>query len=354
MHFANKLKLPHFMAAATLAGAAAFATTGANATDYETGMQELNIEDPAGNRDLQGFVWYPTTQTERTVRAHGNQVWQAITVLPDAEPAAGEFPIVVLSHGMFGNARNQAWLAQELVADGYIVAAIDHPGTTTFNRDADERRMMWKRPQDVSRVIDHLTEDWKLSGIADSNQIYAAGHSLGGWTVAALAGAQYDGEAFSSFCEGQQDELVCNIFQGWKVGQDPAELELMQQDLSDDRISAFVLFDMGGAQTFSTSSVAAIDRPTLVYGAAAQQEGALDLDVASRAFVQAMPSENVTYIEGETYAHFDFLGVCTEHALDILRAEVPDDVYVCEDGTDARRAEHDVIAAEVSAFFKAN
>ncbi|MEN0088367.1 MAG: alpha/beta fold hydrolase, partial [Pseudomonadota bacterium] len=278
---------------------------------------------------------------------------EAITVLPDAEPAAGEFPIVVLSHGMFGNARNQAWLAQELVAEGYVVAAIDHPGTTTFNRDADERRMMWKRPQDLSRTIDFLTTEWKLSGVLNQDRIFAAGHSLGGWTVAALAGAKYDHSAFNSFCEGTDDELVCGIFQGWKVGEDPTETPQMEQDLSDDRIDGFVLFDLGGTQTFSKSSLASIDRPMLVYGAPAGEAESIDLDVESRAFAEALPSASVTYQEPAGYGHFDFLAVCTSQALEVLQAEVPDDVYVCRDGTEARRAKHDAIAQDVIEFFSA-
>lgn len=54
------------------------------------------------------------------------------------------------------------WLAPELAQQGYIVAAPDHPGTTTFNKDADQAAKLWERPHDLSRVIDVLTTDPNL------------------------------------------------------------------------------------------------------------------------------------------------------------------------------------------------
>lgn len=59
------------------------------------------------------------------------------------------------------------WLAPELAQQGYIVAAPDHPGTTTFNKDADQAAKLWERPHDLSRVIDVLTTDPKLAGKVD-------------------------------------------------------------------------------------------------------------------------------------------------------------------------------------------
>ena len=318
------------------------------AQDATTGMQTLMIPDTQGTRHLEGFLWYPA-ETALTEPAHGNAVWEPILVAPDATARPGPFPLVVLSHGMFGNARNQAWLADRLVAQGYAVAAIDHPGTSTFNRDPDHQRQLWNRPRDISRVIDHLADDPRI----DASRIYMAGHSLGGFTAVALAGGRYDPDGFDAFCADMPDDLVCGIFDRWHVARSPEDRAAMAQDLSDNRIRAFAVFDLGGTQTFSTESLGAIDSPMLVYGAPVDLEG-LNLDVESRALVAALPSALTTYHEPETLAHFDFLGVCTENGLAILKEEEPDDVFVCEEGRDARRAEHAQIASEVAAFFAAH
>ena len=198
----------------------------AGAQEYNTGLMQMNVAD--ADRPLDGFLWYPTEEEGRSLRAHGNAVWEAIRVMPDAAPADGARPLVVLSHGMFGNARNQAWLAAELTAAGYVVAAIDHPGTSTFQRDPDDARELWERPHDISRTIDHVLAMAEVE--IDEDRIFMAGHSLGGWTAMMLAGGQYDTARIDGYCEANPDDLVCGIFQMWQVGMAEADRAVIAQD----------------------------------------------------------------------------------------------------------------------------
>ena len=330
--------------AISLCASAAFAG------EVRTGMEEITILDAEGNRHLSGFMWYPTTQQGDAVQAHGNAVWEGIPVLPSAQPMAGNRPLVVMSHGMFGNARNQAWLAEALVAEGFIVAAIDHPGTSTFQRDPDHRRELWERPKDISRLIDFMTTDSDQSSLVDDTRVFMAGHSLGGYTATALAGGRFDPEKWDAFCAEAGRELVCGIFDAWSVAKSPEDRAAMSADLSDARIRGFAVFDLGGTQTFSTDSLGQISTSMLVYGAPEDING-VDLDIESRALVSALNTDIVTYHEPKGLAHFDFLGVCTDKALAILKEQEPEDVFVCEKGREERRREHDRIASEVSAFF---
>jgi predicted dienelactone hydrolase len=319
------------------------------AQTHQTGLIEFAVADPEGGRRTDGFLWYPTDMTEDLVRAHGNAVWEPIRVAPDAKPVAGPHPLVVLSHGMFGNARNQAWLAEGLVAQGFIVAAIDHPGTSTFLRDPDQRRELWERPRDISRTINTVLNDPRIGALVDRERIFVAGHSLGGFTAVELAGARFDPVRWDRFCADQPEETVCGLFDDWKVAKTPKDRVEMAADLSDPRIKAFVVFDLGGTQTFSLESLGAIDRPLLVYGAPMDIHG-LDLEIESRALVATLPAAMVTYHEPPTLAHFDFLGVCTEDGLAILQEEEPDDAFVCEGGRAERESEHDQIIREVVSF----
>ncbi len=325
----------------------ALAASSVAAQEYSTGLMQMNVPDAA--RPLDGFLWYPTEAEGRTLRAHGNAVWEAIRVMPDATPADGAQPLVVLSHGMFGNSRNQAWLAAELTAAGYIVAAVDHPGTSTFQRDPDDARELWERPHDISRTIDHILAMEEVE--VDEDRIFMAGHSLGGWTAMMLAGGQYDTARIDAYCAADPEDLVCGIFQMWRVGMAEDDRAVIEQDWSDPRLAGVAVFDLGGTQTFSDTSLAAIETPLIVFGAPIANSG-IDLDVESRALVAALP-EGVRYVEPEDLAHFDFLGRCTDRAHEILMEENPDDVMVCENGREERARDHAMIAEAVIAFFDA-
>ncbi|KIN61936.1 putative dienelactone hydrolase [Sulfitobacter noctilucicola] len=323
----------------------------AQADTMNTGITALTVTDSRTDRPLEGFLWYPTTENGRIETHHTNAVWQGIEAIEDAAPAEGKHPFVVLSHGMYGNAMNQTWLADALVDEGYIVAAISHPGTSTWSRDPDHARQMWDRPADISRVIGHALSDPSLSGLIDAERIYMAGHSLGGFTAMALAGAQYDAEGFEAFCADQPDELVCGIFANWQVGKTPEDRAAMSADLSDSRIKGFGVFDLGGTQTFSAQSLAAIERPLLVIGAPVDIAG-LDLDIESRALRAALPETQVTYLEPETLSHFDFLSVCKPAAMEILAEEEPGDEIICKNGDAEREADHALIVKAVVAAFQ--
>ncbi len=333
-----------------LATVLAALSVSARAQAHQPAMTAIAVTDPDGGRDLEGFLWYPTDASGPVTHDFQSKVWVGTRVVKDANFAAGRFPLVVLSHGMFGNAYNQAWLAAALAKRGYIVAAISHPGTSTWSRDPDQRRQLWERPGDISRLIDHVLSAPGLANHVDAERIFMAGHSLGGFTAVALAGGRYDAAKLNEFCERTPGELVCGIFNGWKIAKTPADRAAMEADLSDPRIRAFAVFDLGGTQSFSTASLRRIDRPMLVFGAPIMNSG-LTLDIESRALIDALPPERTEYIEPETLSHFDFLGQCKAGGLELLAREEPGDEIICINGGAPRAAKHKMIIDAVARFF---
>ncbi len=333
-----------------LAGVCAAFAAAAQAQPYQPGMANLDIPDAVSGRDLSGFVWYPTDATAPLSYDFESEVWVGTQVVMEAEPASGQFPLVVLSHGMFGNSYNQAWFASALAERGYVVAAINHPGTSTWSRDPDLTRQLWERPKDVSRVIDHATTSPDLARLVDSDRVFMAGHSLGGFAAIALAGARYDAASLQRFCDETPGELACGILAGWQIAQTPEDRAQMEADLSDPRIKAFAVFDLGGTQSFSDTSLRQIDRPMLVFGAPIMSSG-LTLDIESRALVAALPAGVARYIEPETLSHFDFLGLCKPGGFEILAKEEPGDEIICADGGAPRAAKHEMIIEVVAEFF---
>ena len=322
----------------------------AKAQPYQTGLIPLHVVDTQQERPLNGFIWYPTEETHGFKKHHENAVWVGIEAIPDAKPATGPFPLIVLSHGMFGNARNQSWLAVELAKQGFVVAAINHPGTSSRLRDPDDRRQLWERPKDITRAIDFFLAQPVLSEHIDPKRIFMAGHSLGGFTGVALAGGRYDHDKITDFCTEYPTDLVCNVIEQWNIAQTPRDRKDMEADLSDPRIKKFAIFDLGGTQTFSINSLNSINRDMLVIGAPINIGGE-DLDIESRALAKALPKEYVRYAEPATLSHFDFLAECTPRAIDILKSEEPGEEVICISGGAERRIDHALISAMVIEFF---
>ena len=323
----------------------------ASAETFTPAMRSILIEDAV--RPMEAILWYPTAHGAPMQQVHRNGVWVGVEVANDAQPMAGAHPLVILSHGMYGNARNQNWLAVELVKAGYIVASLNHPGTSTRARDPDDARQIWERAKDVTRAIDSLLENADLSPNIDPARIFMAGHSLGGMTGAQLAGARYDPAQIDATCAADPGALICEIIELWQLGKTPADRAAIAQDLHEPRIKGFALLDPGASQVFSAQSLGAIRAPVLVIGAPKDAPGALDLNVEARALIAQLAPGNATYIEPESLSHFDFLGLCTERAIPILESETPGDGMVCVDGTNERVADHAIIAKAVIDFFAA-
>ncbi len=321
------------------------------ADENTMGWQKFKVSDAQKDRPVSGLIWYPAENDARVKRIQSNGVWVGVDAAKKATPLAGTHPLVVLSHGMYGNERNQNWLAQALVSQGYVVASLSHPGTSTWLRDPEDARQLWERPRDVSRVITHLLGDKTFAPLIDPNAIFMGGHSLGGWTAVWLAGGRYDGAKVKAECAADPSDLICEIGDMWRIAKTPEDTKAMEQDLSDPRIKAIAVFDLGGTQTFDFDTLNAIKTPLLVFGAPKPSMGALDLDRESRALVAQLPKETTRYIEPATLTHFDFLGVCTERGMEILEDEVAGDGELCEGGTDERIADHALIANAVIDFF---
>ncbi|WP_245514062.1 hypothetical protein [Antarcticimicrobium luteum] len=93
----------------------------------------------------------------------------------------------------------------------------------------------------AARMIDFAVSPGAFPVQIDPDQVFMAGHSLGGFTALALAGARYDIERLERFCEATPDELVCGIFADWDIAQTFEDRVQMQNDLSDGRIPAFAV-----------------------------------------------------------------------------------------------------------------
>ena len=113
----------------------------------------------------------------------------------------GKLPLIVFSPGFGACNTDYEALTSALARAGYAVAAPDHADSSCTGSGAGtpeapfDKPQAWsehtyeKRGRDLGEVIDALKGDTELSARIDTGRIGLMGHSLGGYTVLALAGA---------------------------------------------------------------------------------------------------------------------------------------------------------------------
>ncbi|HEX6500626.1 MAG TPA: alpha/beta hydrolase [Micromonosporaceae bacterium] len=151
---------------------------------YQVGVRHLALSRGA-TRPLPTIVWYPTVKTG-----------------PHAPPgelstvAPGRFPLILLSHGLYGLPESFDPLARRWVHAGFVVAAPTYPHTSTLAPKV-ERADIPNQPADASYVITQLlrladTSGDPFAGHLDPRLVAAAGHSAGGYTTAGLLSSRRD------------------------------------------------------------------------------------------------------------------------------------------------------------------
>ncbi len=95
-----------------------------------------------------------------------------------AKPLAGDWPLVILSHGYPGNRLLLSHLGETLASRGYLVASIDHRGSTYADKRAFVETLV-NRPLDTRAVADHF----------DAQAYAIIGYSMGGYGALVAGGA---------------------------------------------------------------------------------------------------------------------------------------------------------------------
>jgi len=299
------------------------------------GFQSTTLPDPHHERPLEMVVWYPSATTATAQSIADDAVFVGSSAVPDATPVAGAHPLVVLSHGYRGNWSNQAWLASALAHQGYIVAAVNHPGTTTHDRSPQAAAQLGQRPADLSRAIDAVTRQADKFGVVAKDRIAVVGHSLGGWTALEIAGARFDPDLFAGDCTAHPQLSSCKVYQQMNPVSTPALKTALAGILRDERVTAVVSLDLGLSRGMTSQSLATLPVPSLVIAAGAPSQD-LPAALESADLAKRLPPASSRYIEIADASHFSFMSQCKPGAEALLEEDSPGDGIICRDGEAAR------------------
>ncbi|WP_107667149.1 alpha/beta hydrolase [Cyanothece sp. BG0011] len=180
-------------------------------------------------------------------------------------------PVVVISHGLASRPEDFGKWARHLASYGYVVAVPQHPGsdiqqTKAFleglSRQIFIREEFIDRPLDISYTIDELerrNEGW-FSGKLDLNNVGVMGHSFGGYTVLAVAGATPDFERLKQMCDLEIGDLNTALLLQCRA----LKLERKDYNFKDERVTALFVVNPVNSGLFGSKSLAKIDIPVFI------------------------------------------------------------------------------------------
>lgn len=165
------------------------------------GYRTLTI---AGDTPATVALFYPTAVPDRAVPMGP---WLPV-VAPGAPASDAKLKgLILISHGTGGTELNHHNLATRLARDGYLVAALRHTGDNWQDRSLiSSGRYFSERPLQLSRVLDALLASSEWGERIPTEHIGAVGHSAGGYSVLALAGAQAESLRSAQHCRTAQDD----------------------------------------------------------------------------------------------------------------------------------------------------
>jgi predicted dienelactone hydrolase len=174
------------------------------------------LTDASRKRKLTLEVWYPAkleaNQNEKTTyKAEIGAIKFDLSGLAarDAALETGKFPLVILSHGQPGSRYMMSYLTEHLASRGYVVAAIDHTGSTYGDVTQESYvSSLVDRPLDILFSIDAVA---KAVTNSDGNNVALMGYSYGGYSSLNAAGMGLDKANLEAYCKASNNEGPCFV-----------------------------------------------------------------------------------------------------------------------------------------------
>jgi predicted dienelactone hydrolase len=328
---------------------------------YRVGWQAFEVPD--SERPLPVSVWYPAEGAKEDeviqyvdglILLDGKAIEAGV---PDR--SAGPYPVVIFSHGSGGTRFQSIFMTEHLASYGFVVVSLDHPGNTILDRLNDPEVFAQNtvvnfalRPLDVLRTIDFLAglnSEGDLAGLMQLDNIGVSGHSFGGYTALAVAGAQLDLSGSDEFCADNPDAGFCRLGDSTALLAELRGIEAPADDLfpptRSDQIQAMILYAPASGLSLSPESISSITIPSLVIVGSGDEVTPAESN-ANPTYEQLGSSQKIlmTFANG---GHYLFLQSCPPLAISFgLFDQCSDDVW------DMARA-HDLTNQATVAFFLA-
>lgn len=301
--------------------------------DMLPGYDRFDLITDHRARPIAASIWYPAANPTYRAPVGDGPIFDPTFAFIGPAIAAGEHPLVLLSHGSGGNSDTLGWLTSGLVARGAIVLAVNHPGSTSGDSSPRRSVNLGARANDLSSALDLILADPAFAPFIDPERVGVVGFSLGGTTALGLAGVRFDGAVQDQNCTTGKEAADCVFFRlgGVRFADYPG----YQADARDRRITQAVIVDPGfGGSANPESLENALAGIALINLGQEQRLDAVDVGPTGNDLANRLP--DATYIEIAPANHFSFLGTCKPGAVELIEEDGDDPI--CSDAEGADRA----------------
>ncbi len=275
---------------------------------FQVKKEVWNLTDSSRNRSLYVDVYIPQTFRE------------------------GQTPVIIFSHGLASRPEDYAQAIEHLASYGFLVAAPQHPGSDTqylqgmlggYYRNIFDGNEFINRPKDISFVIDELARRnaSQFQGKLNLTNVGVAGHSFGGYTSLAVAGAQIDFDNLAQDCNRPYSGINIAILLECRA----LELPRKVYNFRDERVTAVFAANPVNRSIFGEKGLSKISIPVLL------GSGSYD-PAANPIFEQAIPftwlktpDKYLAMVEGQAHVNFTELDAGMQKTLEsVVDITLPD------------------------------
>jgi predicted dienelactone hydrolase len=285
-------------------------------------IRDLTVEEVANNPPIN----FSTMSDLRQPGPYGFQkeTWQLtdqsrnrkfyVDIYKPQQWREGKTPVVIASHGLASNPADFTEAGQHLASYGYVVAIPQHPGSDSkyaedlrkgLVREVFDINEFINRPKDISYVIDELERrnQSQFQGRLNLESIGVAGHSFGGYTALAIAGAEIDWQNLKAECNREYGALNISLLLQCRA------LELPQEayNLRDTRVKAVFAANPVNRAIFGQKGLSKISIPVMLAAGSYDPATPFIFEQGPTFPWLTTPDKYLAIVEGQAHVNFAHL-----------------------------------------------